>query len=117
MTTKTKKLSPAQTRFMAATQETGRHSVPWFCGGTTASAWYRTAESLQRKGLVVVHRGNAFLPKTWAEHKVAHAAQDLKEARTTLKRCSHWRSVANAEAELAKAEAAHEAAVAHLNTL
>jgi predicted transcriptional regulator len=56
-----KKLSPAQLRFMAVLREAGDKGdrTPFTGGrnaGRVANAWYRTAESLRRMGLVRVER-------------------------------------------------------------
>lgn len=53
-----RKLSPAQERFLRSVRAAGPEGArtPFVGGRAAANAWYRTAASLQRLGLVVVVR-------------------------------------------------------------
>jgi hypothetical protein len=67
--TKTPRLSPAQRRFLAAVDAAGPggHCSPSTGGResvTLVSAWWRTAESLQRRGLVRVAK-NGSTGRAW----------------------------------------------------
>jgi hypothetical protein len=107
-----KKLSPAQTRFLErlASGTDGCHMPPFGCPGATASGWYRTAQSLHDRGLVVFTGSQAFFPRKFAEREVERTKQALKEIQQRYNRSKRHAAVMANGALLRAAKQAHQAA-------
>lgn len=74
MTTNNKKLSSTQRRFLAQAATAGGYHCPFLGNreaGCAASAWHRTANSLEARGLVRLERSGdskrAFANAQWLE--------------------------------------------------